>query len=73
MNRYLPFREELYSDDIGAYVSYGIRVLDSRGQVIASVSDVSVDKDLVDKLCYLWTRYELSPIHLEDAIEEVIS
>ena len=54
-------------------MSYGIRVLDFRGQVIASVSDVSVDKDLVDKLCYLWTRYELSPIHLEDAIEEVLA
>ena len=54
-------------------MSYEIRVLDSCGQVIASISDVSVDKDLVDKLCYLWTRYELSPIHLEDAIEEVIS
>ena len=72
MNRYLPFREELYSDDIGKYVSYGIRVLNSQGHIIESVSDVSVDKDFVTELCYLWTRHQLSPIHMRDVLEDVL-
>ena len=72
MNRYLPFREELYSDDIGKYVSYGIRVLNSQGHIIESVSDVSVDKDFVTELCYLWTRHQLSPIHIRDVLDDIL-
>jgi hypothetical protein len=71
LNQYLPFREELHSDDIGTYVSYGIRVLDSQGNMIESISDVSVDKNFVTELCYLWTRYQLSPIHIQDILEDI--
>lgn len=72
MNQYLPFREELHSDDIGTYVSYGIRVLDSHGNMIESISDVSVDKNFVTELCYLWTRHQLSPIHIRDVLDDIL-
>ena len=72
MNQYLPFREELHSDDIGAYVSYGVRVIDSQGNITESISDVSVDEKFVTDLCNLWTQYQLSPIHIRDVLDDVL-
>lgn len=72
MNRYLPFREELHSDDIGTYVSYGIQVFVSHGNMIESISDVSVDKDFVTELCALWTQHQLSPIHIREVLDDIL-
>ena len=71
MNRYLPFREELYSDDIGAYVSYGVRVIDSQGNITESISDVSVYEKFVTDLCNLWKQHQLFPIHIQDILGDI--
>ncbi len=70
MFRYIPFRESLYSDEIGSYISFGIKVFDSSGKEIASVSDVSADEAFVTALCKKCTLYRLQPIHLLDVIED---
>lgn len=70
MFRYFPFPESLQSDEFGAYISFGIKVFDSSGREIASVSDVSVNKEFVADLCRRCTLYQLYPIHLYDVIED---
>lgn len=68
MSRYLPFPEKLYSDELGDYLSFGIRATDAAGHEICSVSDVSVNGQLVRYYCHLFTLCRLQPIHLLDAI-----
>lgn len=70
MVQYIPFEEELYSDVIGKYVSFSIKVIDECKKVLFSVPDVSPDKTKVTLLCEKCTQGGLSPIHLYDVIED---
>lgn len=72
MFRYLMFQETLFTNDLGEYSSFGIKVLDSDNNEIFSVSDVSVDECLVNTLCYDCNENFLEPIHLLDVIEDYI-
>ena len=66
--RYETVRENAHSDELGEYKTYGIRVLAE----VASVSDVSSDKAVVDELCRSFNERELSPLHLLGVIEKSI-
>ena len=72
MIQYLPIREAHYSDDLGRYISFGIKAVDSRNNVILFISDVSVNESLVNSICIDCTKGELNPIHLLDVIEDRI-
>lgn len=72
MFRYISYKEVLYSDEFGYYVTFGIRVIDSERGEICSVSDVSLDKEFVNRLCFDCTDGQLDPIHLMDVIEDNI-
>lgn len=67
---YRPFKEILRSEDLGTYVTYGIRIVDSNRGEIGRVSDVSVNETFVADLCRRLTRYRLSPIHLADVLDD---
>lgn len=67
---YLPFCETRFHEDLGFYTSYGIRAVDSKGEVLLSVSDVSGDEKAVSALCERCTRGKLALIHLMDVIED---
>ena len=69
---YIPIREELWSDEIGKYISYGICALD-RYTKVDFVSDVSTDYDLICAFTEICTLEALDPIHLRDAIEDLLS
>lgn len=51
MFRYVMFEEILQSDEFGQYRSFGIKVMDTSGSEITSVSDVSVNRELVRDIC----------------------
>jgi len=70
--RYVPFKENFHSNEIGSYTSFGIKAVDSLDHPIASVSDVSIDETYTAKLCELFTRQQLQPIHLLDVIVDTI-
>lgn len=70
MYRYVPFKEKLYSDEFGTYISFGIKAFDSLNCSITSVSDVSTNEVFVQDLCEKCTLYQLHPIHLLDVIED---
>ena len=69
---YQAIKENLYHEDIGNYVSYGIAVMHD-GVTLDCISDVSVDEDEVRELARIFTAVGLSPIHLMDAVEDFIS
>ena len=70
MFRYVPIQENLYSDDLGCYISFGIECIDSEEQTVLFLSDVSVNRDFIEKLCFEFTAFQLSPIHLYDVIQD---
>lgn len=62
-----------YSTGIGTYVSYDIAAYDSfERDIVTIVWDVTSDRDLALSMCQKFNRYQLSPIHLEEAILDAI-
>lgn len=69
--RYLTVRETLHSEESGEYVSYGISVRKEERE-IAFVSDVSTQRDLVERLVWLCNQNGLYPEHLQDVVQDLI-
>lgn len=67
---YVPFTENLCSDELGSYISFGIKAIDSLDRPIATVSDVSTNEAFVTDFCKRCTLQQLHPIHLLDVIED---
>ena len=66
--------EEKYTLGDDSRVSYGIAVYDSGiSTVIASVRDLSSDREAVEEHVRLCNRLELSPIHLNDVAEDFLA
>ncbi len=62
--------------DLGAYQSYGIRAFethDMRIQAVAHCSDITTVQSEIERLTERFNRYQLSPIHLEDAIQDYLA
>lgn len=72
MFRYVPIKESLYSDELGSYISFGIKAVDLLGRDVTSVSDVSTNEAFITELCNLCTQEQLLPVHLLDVIEDNI-
>ena len=71
MYKYTVVTESLFHQDIGNYVSYGILCTDEISETTVSfISDVSSNKNLVDSIADKFTEFQLSPIHLREAIED---
>ena len=66
--RYETVRENAHTDELGEYKTFGIRVLAE----VASVSDVSPDRAVVDELCRSLNERGISPLELLDVIEKSI-
>ena len=72
MYRYITFQENLFTNELGEYSAFGIKVLDGDNSEILSVSDISVDEELVRTLCSDCNENALEPVHLLDVIEDYI-
>ena len=73
MYYYRCIQEQLRTQEIGDYTSFGITAfqrLHGRWQTLFSISDVSVDQKRVYELAALCTRYQLHPEHLFDVVED---
>lgn len=66
--RYMTLREELYSEELGHYVSYGIRAEDGAGRTLAHISDVGLEEEKVIGLTERLNRLEVSVLHLMDIV-----
>lgn len=75
MYLYQTYEERLKHPDIGSYISFGIIVLtenNKQKKELFRISDVSVNKALVEKLSILCTKEQLDPVHIYDVIEDSI-
>ncbi len=74
MNFIYHLREDVVIDSINQKRSvYGIEVLDSSHAVIKSIPNVFSDKDRAEAAVALFNNENLSPEHLEDAIDDMLS
>lgn len=73
---YQVIEEKLYTADIGAYISFGLKVIFATHGVyleLLRVSDISTDKSKVARLAALCTKGQVRPIHLADVIEDSLT
>ena len=72
MLRYLNVREELFSDEFGNYISYGISILRKANNKWIEekfLSDVSLDTNIVSKICNVAFSNQIEPKKIMDFIE----
>lgn len=73
MFRYIKIQENMFSHDIGSFMSFGIQAVEevaTTRKVVAQVSDISTDADYVQALADLCTDLQLDPIHLFDVVAD---
>ena len=71
MTEYRVFSERRYDREIGEYEAFGIAATES-GEVVFSVGDISDSFEEVSALAALFNAEELSPLHLENAVEDFL-
>ena len=74
MNRnfnYVPVCEFVFSNDIGYYRTFGLKVFDN-GVLYTSVPDISADENVVSHLAQLCMDEQPDPVHLYDVIEDFL-
>ena len=69
---YEAVRHTAISEEIGNYVTYGIRVSED-GFELGFTPDVSTDMETVVRLAANCTAGQLDPIHLGDVIEDLLA
>ena len=60
-----------YNSEYGAFVTYGVTAY-FRGKVVCTIEDISLDKNKVEQLVKCFNEEQLSPAHLEEAIENFL-
>lgn len=73
--RYRIVSEILVSYDCDKYIAYGIQAVFERNNrmiVYSTINDISTDRNQVIEMIEKFNTYELSPIHLKDAIEDML-
>jgi len=70
--RYNVFEESFTLPELGPYRTYGIKLTSSSGK-IKYISDISTDKSNVDDIAANFNKYQLSPIHFGEAVDDAIA
>lgn len=78
MNVTYGMTEEVYSLDTERRVSYGIAAYadvreDGTATIVASVHDLTADRQALSELVALCNRLNLSLLHLDDVIEDFLT
>ena len=60
-----------YNSEYGAYVTYGVTAY-FRGKVVCTGEDISLDMKKVEQLIKVFNEEQLSPAHLDEAIENYL-
>ena len=70
--RYEVVEENMYSSELGGYVSYGVIGRDLSGETVVICSDISSDRVFVAELCEKCNALGLSPLHLADVVYDAM-
>lgn len=72
--QYIMISSLKYESGIGTYASYDIAAFDIFHRCIDDiVFDVTSDRDMALRIVEKINRYQLSPVHLEEAITDMMS
>lgn len=70
---YYRLRQDLIQRDDGySTVAYGLDAVDDAGRILRSVPDLFLDRQRAMDLIALCNALELSLIHLDDVIEDIL-
>lgn len=71
--QYIMIPSLKFSLEMGTYASYDIAAYDCFDRdIVAIVPDVTADRNLALYICDQFNRYQLSPIHLDDAVCDMV-
>lgn len=71
MTLYRLRKDNLFHNDIGSYISYGIDIFDgSADKPIRSIPDISCKREPLEALIFLCNNLQLDVIHIDDVIED---
>ena len=74
LNQYIMMPKIRYAPDIGTHVSYDIAAYDCFDcDIVAIVWDVTSDRNTALHIVETLNRNQLSPIHLEDVIHDMLN
>ncbi len=68
---YRIFKEKLTGESDVQYFAYGIEVIKS-GIIERRISDITCSYPKIKKLCSLCNQLEVSPLHIDDVIEDFL-
>lgn len=71
MIEYKLYVENKFDRHCGFYETYGISVFRD-GERIRSLSDVSVDREKVERLVAIFNSEQLEPVHLNITVEDFL-
>jgi hypothetical protein len=73
--RYRICSEVMEPRDRDPYTIYGIEAISEEDEstVYSSVKRISTDKICVDRMIHRFNRFHLLPIHLTDAVEDMMA
>ena len=66
---YRLMAETHWMKEVGNYVSYGVQVREG-GEVLCTISDLSLDKNRVADFVERCNREEVSVLHIQDVIDD---
>ena len=73
LNQYIMMPKIRYARELGTYVSYDIAAYDCLARdIVALVPDVTADRDTALHIVGQLNKHQLSPIHLNDAILDML-
>ncbi len=70
MEKYKLITQNLMNEEGKSYTTYGIKL--TCGKNIRTFNDISTDKASIEKLIHKFNTYNLSQLHIEDAIENFL-
>ena len=65
--------EDRYCNGMRPKAFYGIQICDASDKIVATVWDISADRERLSELVQKCNLLELSPIHLYDVIEDFLT
>ena len=69
--KYKIFKEKLIGESDVQYFAYGIEIIKS-GITERYISDITCSYQKLKKLCLLCNQLEVSPMHIDDVIEDFL-
>ncbi|MCH5185185.1 MAG: hypothetical protein J1F64_03575 [Oscillospiraceae bacterium] len=65
---YQSFKEHRFCEEIGEYVTYGIKTEDEA----YTISDISSNDEVIDNITGCMNKNDVSVLHMNDVIEDMI-